>query len=142
MIAFPEFHRESTLELPVIAAISGIAAGIILPWSSLLGCIVLIPSLLITLSWVWNSTRNTIIRYQWSRRYPRRMSCWQLRKQLRAKPKNVVVHIRYYGGFDVKRLCHAAVLEDHQTGELTAIYPTSWQIPQWCEQCDVPLLNA
>ena len=48
-------------------------------------------------------------------------------------PQRYALHVQYYGGFDAQRLCPAAVLEDHQTGALCAVYPASNRVIATCE---------
>jgi hypothetical protein len=60
---------------------------------------------------------------------------------LAAEPEWFIVHVRYFGGFDVTPLRPAAVVEDRGTGELAAIYPASWRVPRVCEQFGVPLIH-
>jgi hypothetical protein len=141
MVAFPELHRESTLQLPVVAALSAIAGGLLLPVSLTLGTIALVPCGLCLLYEVWLGILNGCLRYRWSRQYSRRLTVGQLCAHCAAEPKRFIVHIRYYSGFDVIRLCPAAVVEDRATGALAAVYPASWRVPLVCEQLGVRLVK-
>jgi hypothetical protein len=140
MVAFPELHRESTLELPVLGAISAIAGGLLLRLSWVLAAIAFIPCVLWLLHSAWLGILNSRLRYRWSRQYSLRLNWRQPRNALKAEPERFIVHIRSFGGFDATPLCPAAVVEDRVTGELAAVYPASWRVPRLCEQFGVPLI--
>lgn len=141
MIAFPKLHRESTLELPVVGALSAIACGLLLPVSWKLGAVALMPCGLWVLYSTWLGFLNGRLRYVWSRQYSRRVNRRQLRALLETDPERFTVHLRFYGGLDVVSLCPAAVVEDSVTGELSAIYPASWSVPQICEKLGVRVIQ-
>ena len=142
MVEFPELHRESTLDLPVVGALSAVAGGLFFPISWVLAVIAFLPCGF----WLLHSARlgilNGRLRYRWSRRYSRRLDWRQLRGMLEAEPGRFIVHIRYFGGFDAVRLCPAAVVEDRGTGELSAVYPASWRVPRVCELSGVQMIQA
>jgi hypothetical protein len=140
MLTFPELHRESTLEMLPVVALSAVASGLLLPWSLLLGVIALVPGALWLLCSTWVGILNARLRYRWSRQYAQRRSWRQLRGLLKSEPDRYVVHLRYFGGFDVTPLCPAAVVEERGTGDLAAVYPASWRVPQVCEQLGVQLI--
>ena len=141
MIEFPELHRESTLGLLVPAGLSAIASGLLWPVSCRLGAIALIPGGLWLLYSAWLGVVNSRLRYRWSRQYARRVNCRQLRGMLAAAPNRFVVHVRYFGGFDVTPLRPAAVVEDRGTGDETAVYPASWRVHELCEKLGVELIR-
>jgi hypothetical protein len=141
MVVFPELHRENTLDLPVVGALSAITGGLLLPVSWVLGVIALIPCGLWLLHSGWLGILNARLRYRWSRQFSRRLTWQELRAMLEAEPERFVVHVRYFGGFDVTPLRPAAVLEDRDTGDLAAIYPANWRVRQVCEQCGVLLIQ-
>jgi hypothetical protein len=141
MVPFPELRHESTLELPVFAALGAIAGGLLLPVSLVLGAVAFLPCVLWLLHQAWLGILNGRLRDRWSRQFSRRLNWRQLRAMLERKPKRFIVHIRYFGGFDVTPLRPAAVAEDRSTGELAAIYPPSWHVPQVCEQLRVEVIQ-
>jgi hypothetical protein len=141
MVEFPELHRESTLELPVVAALSAIAGGLLLPVSLVVGAVAFLPCGLWLLHAAWLGILNRRLRDRWSRRFSRRLNGRQLRAVLEREPKRFIVHIRYFGGFDVIPLRPAVVVEDRATGEVAAIYPASWHVPRVCEQLGVEVIQ-
>jgi hypothetical protein len=140
MVVFPDLHRESTLELPVVGALSAIMGGLLLPVSWILGIIAFIPCGLWLLHSMWLGILNARLRYRWSRQFSRRLNWRQLRAMLEAEPQRFVVHLRYFGGFDAVPLRPAAVLEDRGTGGFAAIYPASRRVPRVCERYGVQLI--
>jgi hypothetical protein len=141
MVAFPDLYRESTLELPVVGAVSAIVAGLLLPASWILGVVAFVPCGMWLLYSAWLGILNARLRYRWSRQFARRVRGRQLRAVLAAQPGRFRVRVRFFGGFDATPLCPAAVLEDRSTGELAAIYPGSWRVQAVCEQLGVELLR-
>jgi hypothetical protein len=141
MVAFPDLHRESTLEMPVVGAISAIAGGLLLPVSWIVGAIILTPCAIWLSHAVWLGIVNHRLRYQWSRQYPRRINWREVRTAFVKEPGRFLVHIHYYGGFDVTPLRPASVVEDRTTGELIAVHPPSWSVPRVCEQLGVELIR-
>ena len=141
MVPFPELHRESTLELPVVGALSTIASGLLLPVSWVLGIIALVPCGLWLAHAAWLGIRNARLRRAWSRQFARRVGWRQFRSALAAGPERFVVHVRYFGGFDATPLRPAVVLEDRGTGELAAVHPASWRALRVCEQFGVQLIR-
>jgi hypothetical protein len=142
MITFPDLYLEDMMELPVIGTISAVVAGLLFPASWALGAIALIPCVLWILYGVTLGISNTRIRSRWARQFPRRLSCRQLRAELAAEPSWFRVHVRGFGGFDVKGLRPAAVLEDRGTGELAAVHPPGWHVWQVCEELGVELVRV
>ncbi len=142
MVTFPELLRGDALELPVVGALSALAGGLLSPFSLVLGTIAFIPCGLWLLYSIWLGILNARLRYSWSLLYSRRLPYCQLRTKLRAEPERFIVHVRYFGGFAAVRLCPAAVVEDRHTGNLTAIYPSSWRVLSLCEQIGVPLVKS
>jgi hypothetical protein len=141
MVPFPELHRDSTLDLPVVGALGAITAGLLLPAAWGLGVIAFIPCGL----WLAHAARlgilNARLRHRWSRQFARRLDWRQLRSALATGPERFVVHVRYFGGFYASPLCPAAVLEDRATGALAAVHPASWRALRVCEQFGVQLIR-
>jgi hypothetical protein len=142
MIAFPELRRESTLELPVIGALSAVLAGLLLSVSWLLGALAFVPCAGWLLHSAWLGVLNSRLRYRWSLQFPTRVSCSRLRALLTAEPARYVVHVRSFGGFDVTPLCPAADVEDLHTGAFAAVHPASGRVPRLCERLGVRMVGA
>lgn len=149
---FPELMRQSTFDFAVVV-VSGMVGAVLLAAAlrtvsglpriviGVLGIVASLPWVVWVVYSVWQGIWNAVLRYRWSRQFPRRLSCKQLRAALAADPGRFVVHVRYFGGFDIMRLCPAAVLEDRTTGELAAVYPPDWQVTEMCEQFHVSLVR-
>jgi hypothetical protein len=140
MVAFPDLHRESTLEVSVVGAVSAVAGGLLLGVSWVLGAVALIPCGVWLLHAAWLGILNARLRYRWSRQFRRRVSGRQLRVVVKGQPGRFRVHVRFFGGFDMAPICPAVVLEDRSSGELTAVYPGSWRVPEVCEQLGVEVV--
>jgi hypothetical protein len=141
MIALPELSHSSTLEIPVVGALSAIAGGLLLPVWWPLGAAALIPCVVWLASEVWRGVRNARARARWARRFPRQLTCRQLAAAVAADPGRYVVRARFFGGFDATPLRPVAILEDQATGGVSALHPASWRVRDVCERLGVRLVE-
>ena len=141
VFVFPDLERESVLELPMIALLSGGLGIVVLPFSKVIGLLVMLPCFLVFLHSTRISLANFFIRRRWSRSFARRISLRQLQTLIALEPSRYLLHVRYFGGFDASRLTPAAVLEDQNAGEFMALYPASWKATKIYENAGVPTVS-
>ena len=132
-----------TMELPVIAAMSGVIAAFILPISRVFGFIVGIPAITFALYAIATGTSNVTRRFLWSFRFDARISGRKAWKRVSNSPSSFVLYVRYYsGGFDCTHSPPAIVLEDTVNQVRFAVYPTSWRIIERCENNGVKIVRC
>lgn len=141
MIVFPDLERESILELPMIALLSGGLGIVVLSFSKIIGLIVMLPCFLVLLNSIRVSLVNFIVRRRWAQSFVRRLSLRQIKTLISLEPSRYLLHVRYFGGFDAPRLTPAAVLEDRISDELLALYPASWKAIKICEKAGVRTIS-
>ena len=142
-VPFPTLHRTDTRGLPVIAAVSGVVAAFVLPFSRVFGSMVGIPGISIVLYWIAIGISNATRRFIWSCRFDGRISAGKALRTVSNSPSSFVLYVRYYsGGFDLTRLSPAIVLEDTINQIRFAVYPASWRIIERCEKNGVKIVQC
>lgn len=144
-VMFPDLIRQSTFSMDVVL-VSGIVGAVLLArgrsgrWALVFGIVASIPWVFWVLSQAFQGIWNTVARYQWSRQFPARINCREVREMVSADPGRYVLHVRTYAGFDTLRLTPAAILEDQTTGDLVAVYPSDGQVTDMCEEFHVQVV--
>lgn len=139
-IDFPDLIRESTLGFPT-TALCAIAGGLVIPWSRVAGVLLFVPCVLSGANSLITTTRNATIRARWARSFASTLNHRQVKALIQKDPQRYTLHVRYYGSFDVVRLRPAAVLEDHQSGTLHAVYPPCARVVRTCEAIGTAIVS-
>lgn len=140
MIPFPKLNRTDTMELPLVAAASGILGGICFSFTRIGAAILGFPALAISCYRVTNGIQNHIRRFTWSGSFDARLSRRAALNRIREQPSEFVLYVQYYsGGFDRMNLAPAAILEHVENAMQFAIHPASWKIIDDCKNLDIPL---
>ena len=143
MIPFPDLNRADTMELPLVAAASGILCGICFPFTKIGAAILGFPALAISCYWVTNGIQNQIRRFTWSGSFDARLSRRAALNRIRKQPSEFILYIQYYsGGFDRTNLVPAAILEHVENAMRFAIYPASWKIVDDCKNLGIPIRDS
>jgi hypothetical protein len=138
-VPFPDLVQIGTMELPVIAAVSGILGAVVFTQSKIVGGIIALPALLWVLYGLSVDVLNTWRRWRWAAQFDGRLSGRQAIRRVRAAPDRYLLHVGPYGGFDVVHLKPAAVLEARAGGTRWAISPPSRKVVGICEKLNVPI---
>ena len=140
MIHFPNLNRIDTMELPLVAAFSGVLGGIVFPFTKIGAILLGLPAFVIAWYWIITDIRNQIRRFVWSGAFDGRLSRRTALKLIRNGPSQYALYVQYYsGGFDRTHLTPAAVLENVETMQRYAIFPPSWKVIDECKELGIQI---
>ncbi len=148
---FPNLYRYSTLELlpaaglgaivwAVVSAIAGALSRHQPFWGAVAQAVALcglaVFGGVLALCGFWD-LRNGWVRRSWVRSFERRVGPEELEPLLGADPGRYVIHVRYYGGFDVNSMAPAVLIEDRSSGQFLVAHPSPPNLSECCESLRV-----
>lgn len=140
LISFPRLIRTDTLELPQVAIVSGLLAGIAFPFSQIAAVVAAFPAIAIYIYFVYAFVSNEVRRFYWARSFDGRLTRRNALKTMRESPNRFALYVCVYaGGFDRACLSPAAVLVELDNGKQYAISPASRRIIDDCKNLGVEL---
>lgn len=131
-IKFPDLWRSGTLEAVPVTLLSAVACGLLLAFSlPTLALLAVLPAAAFLVRDLVHVVRNRRIRRTWAGSFQSVNSPRKAVQALHESPGRYRLHVRSYGGFDAVRLAPCCVLEDVETGELSAVHPASWRVMEY-----------
>jgi len=83
--------------------------------------------------------RNGVRRRNWAYTYRRQVHSRKVRRFLETDPNRYIVHVRYFGGFDVAAEAPVVAIEDTETEEIIAVHPAYTNIRDLCDRLKVSI---
>lgn len=141
-IRFPQMRQINThqwVELCLVGFVCCLVAGVVARLSHILGLLLLLPMAYACWAPLAVGVQNKCIEFAWSRSFARRIRASSLSSLVGTLPSRYVLHARFFRQFDRSRLAPACVIEDTETHEFIAVYPSSLKTIPICRELGVEI---